>query len=137
MTHVYPDIFNESVMADYKKSVIERSRLDWYERVIPPKIINLKKHIQDLRDQGCDVRLTYLEKKHIEDVFEFNSRTKLPFSKTEKKELKIMNSTNFMQLEPGETKKIGSYRGFDVYFGATSFQRNVLLVGNKEAAKWS
>lgn len=96
ITHIYPDIFNESVMADYKQSVIERSGLDWYERVIPPKISNLKEHIQELLNLGCDVRLTNLDQKHIEDVFEFNSRTILPHAKAEKKELKIMNSTNFM-----------------------------------------
>ncbi len=46
---------------------------------------------------------------------------------------KVIEELSFiMQLEPGETKKIGSYRGFDVHFGATSFQRNLLLLGEKE-----
>ncbi|MBC2184492.1 hypothetical protein HCB33_14115 [Listeria sp. FSL L7-0233] len=79
--HVYPDVFNDKVMEEYKKQVIERSGEDWYERVIPSKLTHLKEHITKLNDDGCDVRLTDLEHKYIEDVCELNSQIKLPNNK--------------------------------------------------------
>ncbi|MBC1391472.1 hypothetical protein HB795_14050 [Listeria welshimeri] len=79
--HVYPDVFDDKVMDDYKKQVIERSGTEWYERVIPPKLIHLKEHINQLLQDGCDVRLTNLEDKYIEDVCELTSEINLPNNK--------------------------------------------------------
>ncbi|MBC1484502.1 hypothetical protein HCJ47_13990, partial [Listeria sp. FSL L7-1558] len=50
----------------------------WYERVITPKLGYLKGHIIALQEKGCDVRLTDLDNRFIEDVFTFNEYTKLP-----------------------------------------------------------
>ncbi|WP_341485427.1 hypothetical protein [Listeria seeligeri] len=76
ITHIYPNVFQTEVMAEYKQRLIKRSGLEWYERVMPPKISHLKARIQQLYD--CDVRLTDLEHRYIEDVFEFKPHIKLP-----------------------------------------------------------
>lgn len=78
ITHIYPNVFQAEVMAEYKQRLIKRSGLEWYERVMPPKISHLKDHIQKLYDCDYDVRLTDLEHRYIEDVFEFNAQTTLP-----------------------------------------------------------
>lgn len=78
ITHVYPNVFDEEVMQEYKQRILERNDLAWYERVITPKLSYLKGHIIALQEKNCDVKLTDLEHRYIEDVFAFNEHTKLP-----------------------------------------------------------
>ncbi|EAE3734167.1 hypothetical protein E4T02_14525 [Listeria monocytogenes] len=78
ITHVYPNVFDEEVMQEYKQRILERNDIAWYERVITPKLSYLKGHIVELQEKGCDVRLTDLDNRFIEDVFTFNAHTKLP-----------------------------------------------------------
>lgn len=80
--HVYPDVFDDKVMEYYKKQVIERSGTEWYERVITQKLIHLKEHINQLLQNGYDVRLTNLEDRYIEDVYEFHPQIQLPKDNT-------------------------------------------------------
>ncbi|MBC1483977.1 hypothetical protein HCJ47_11210 [Listeria sp. FSL L7-1558] len=81
ITHVYPNVFDEAVMHEYKQRVLERNDIVWYERVITPKLGYLKGHIIALQENGCDVRLTDLEHRYIEDVFAFNEHILLPNEK--------------------------------------------------------
>ncbi|WP_271005728.1 hypothetical protein [Listeria seeligeri] len=78
ITHVYPNIFDETVMYEYKQRILKRNDMAWYERVISPKLSYLKAHIIELQEKGCDIRLSDLEHRYIEDVFAFNEHTNLP-----------------------------------------------------------
>lgn len=81
ITHVYPNVFDEEVMKEYKQRILERNDMAWYERVITPKLSYLKRHINGLQEKDCDVRLTDLDNRFIEDVFAFNEHTLLPNKK--------------------------------------------------------
>lgn len=81
ITHIYPNVFDSNAMDAYKKQVIERSGLDWYLRVITPKLIKVKTHIEQLIDLGCDVRFTDREHGYIEDVYEFHADILVPSNK--------------------------------------------------------
>ncbi|MBC2091932.1 hypothetical protein HCJ41_14200 [Listeria welshimeri] len=81
ITYIYPNVFDSGIMDAYKKQVVERSGEEWYDRVIPPKLDNLKEYIQQLLDLNYDVRFTDAEHPYIEDVFDFNAELLLPLKK--------------------------------------------------------
>ncbi|EHC5262587.1 hypothetical protein LAX80_014090 (plasmid) [Listeria marthii] len=85
ITFIYPNVFDSGIMDAYKKQVIERSGKEWYDRVIPPKLVNLKEYIQQLLDLNYDVRFTDAEHQYIEDVYDFHSQYLLPSRKVNTK----------------------------------------------------
>lgn len=78
ITYIFPNVFDKDVMEDYKKRVIVRSGVDWYNRVIVPRLATLPETIAGYQKQGVDIRLTDLSHPYIEDVFKFNSNIRLP-----------------------------------------------------------
>ncbi|GAB2022843.1 hypothetical protein RyT2_19170 [Pseudolactococcus yaeyamensis] len=54
LTLVFPNVFDRAVMAEYKKLVIERSGIEWYNRVMPTKLASLKERIQKYQAVGYD-----------------------------------------------------------------------------------
>lgn len=78
ITHIYPNFFDKEVMNEYKNRILERNNLEWYERVITPKLSGIESYIEKLFQMGCDVRLTDLNNRYIEDVFTFDESIQLP-----------------------------------------------------------
>ena len=68
---VYPNAFDGEVMKEYKERVINRSGLDWWNRVLAEKVKELPKRILTYQDKGYNVRLTDLKNRYIGDVVEF------------------------------------------------------------------
>lgn len=65
---VFPDAFNSIYMEQYKEKVIERSGIDWWNRVLAPEIPTLAERIREYKKSGYDVRLTNSENPYIEFV---------------------------------------------------------------------
>ncbi|MBF2389853.1 hypothetical protein IA525_03790 [Listeria seeligeri] len=84
ITHIYPNVFDEKIMEDYKKRIIQRNDLKWYERVIEPRLVDIQDYIEKLIQMGCDVRFTDIEHPYIEDVFSFEDFILLPKKKGRK-----------------------------------------------------
>lgn len=68
---VYPNAFDEKIMEEYKERVINRSGIEWWNRVLAEDVKYLPKRILTYQDKGYDVRLTDLENRYIGDVVEF------------------------------------------------------------------
>ena len=67
---VFPDVFSNSYMEKYKKSVVERSGIDWWNRVLEPEMPILAGRILQYMQDGYDVRLTDARHPYIQDVVE-------------------------------------------------------------------
>lgn len=76
-TIVLPDVRQNAVFNEYKKRVIERSGIDWWNRVLESDIENLKSRISIMlnnestyKEKGVTLKLIdYLEnRRYIEDV---------------------------------------------------------------------
>lgn len=67
ITVVFPNVFDPLVMINYKDRVIERSGLEWWNRVIEPELPTIKERIFDLQKLGFDLKFTGVGQ-YIENV---------------------------------------------------------------------
>lgn len=81
-TIVLPDVRQNAVFNEYKKRVIERSGIDWWNRVLESDIENLKSRISIMlnnestyKEKGVTLKLIdYLEnRRYIEDVVDLGN----------------------------------------------------------------
>lgn len=81
-TIVLPDVRQNAVFNEYKKRVIERSGIDWWNRVLESDIENLKSRISIMlnnestyKEKGVTLKLIdYLEnRRYIEDVLDLGN----------------------------------------------------------------
>jgi hypothetical protein len=81
-TIVLPDVRQNAVFNEYKKRVIERSGIDWWNRVLESDIENLKSKISIMlnnestyKEKGVTLKLIdYLEnRRYIEDVVDLGN----------------------------------------------------------------
>ena len=81
-TIVLPDVRQNAVFNEYKKRVIERSGIDWWNRVLESDIENLKSRISIMlnnestyKEKGVTLKLIdYLEnRRYIEDVIDLGN----------------------------------------------------------------
>lgn len=81
-TIVLPDVRQNAVFNEYKKRVIERSGIDWWNRVLESDIENLKSRIYIMlnnestyKEKGVTLKLIdYLEnRRYIEDVVDLGN----------------------------------------------------------------
>ena len=81
-TIVLPDVRQNAVFNEYKKRVIERSGIDWWNRVLESDIENLKSRISIMlnnestyKEKGITLKLIdYLEnRRYIEDVVDLGN----------------------------------------------------------------
>lgn len=77
-TYIFPNVYDTESMENYKINVVNRSGIDWYNRIIVPKLKSLKSRIDSLKNDGYDVRLTDIKRPYIEDVFQFKKGINLP-----------------------------------------------------------
>ena len=81
-TIVLPDVRQNAVFNEYKKRVIERSGIDWWNRVLESDIENLKSRISIMlnnestyKEKGVTLKLIdYLEnRRYIEDIVDLGN----------------------------------------------------------------
>ncbi|AYG02023.1 hypothetical protein [Lactococcus allomyrinae] len=78
LTVILPDNSDAQYMAEYKKRIIERSGIEWFNRVMIPKLEALDDLMKKFQEKGFDVRLTHSNQPYIEDVFKFTDDIILP-----------------------------------------------------------
>lgn len=67
---IFPDAFDDAYMNQYKEKVIQRSGLDWWNRVLASEIPILTDRIKKYKELGYDVRLTNSANPYIENVID-------------------------------------------------------------------
>ena len=73
---VFPDIFDESYLKEYRKKVIERSGKEWFEQVVRPKIQLLPDRIQKYSKLGYEIRYINHTNPYLENVIDFSEEIK-------------------------------------------------------------
>lgn len=70
---VFPNPADFTYMEKYERRVIQRSGLEWFQRLIEPELPGLEERIQKYREEGYDIRLTDSEHPFLSDVYTFSS----------------------------------------------------------------
>lgn len=70
---IFPNAFDDSYMVQYKEKVVERSGIDWWNRVLASEIPILANRIKKSKELGYDVRLTDSMNPYIENVIKLPS----------------------------------------------------------------
>lgn len=70
---VFPNPADITYMEEYKRRVIQRSGLEWFQRLIEPELPGLEERVRKYQEAGYDIRLTDSEHPFLSDVYTFSS----------------------------------------------------------------
>lgn len=70
---VFPNPADLTYMEEYERRVIQRSGLEWFQRLIEPELPGLEERIKNYREEGYEIYLTDSEHPFLSEVYTFSS----------------------------------------------------------------